>query len=251
MKLAESRILITGAARGLGLAMAYDLASTGARIGLVDLDPEALAHALAQLPGQGHVSAEADVADEDAVGAAFDRLEAALGGIDVLINNAGITRDALLVKARDGEVSDRMSLKQWRAVLDVNLTGVFLCGREAATRMIQRGAGGVIINISSISRHGNFGQSNYAAAKAGVAAMTVTWARELARHGIRAASISPGFASTELVARMPEKAIERITAQIPLKRLADPAEIAHTARFIVENDYISGRDFAIDGGLRL
>jgi len=251
MKLPQSRILITGAARGLGLAMAQDLASAGARIGLVDLDPGALEQALGQLPGDGHASAEANVADEDGVIAAFERLEAALGGIDVLINNAGITRDALLVKARDGEVSDRMSLDQWRAVLDVNLTGVFLCGREAATRMIRRGGGGVIINISSISRHGNFGQSNYAAAKAGVAAMTVTWARELARHGIRAASISPGFASTELVAQMPEKAIDRITAQIPLKRLAQPAEIAHAARFIVENDYISGRDFAIDGGLRL
>ena len=250
MKLAESRILITGGARGLGLAMARELASAGARIGLLDLDPGALEQALAQLPGQGHASAEANVADEEAVVTAFDRLEPALGGIDVLINNAGITRDALLVKARDGEVSDRMSLDQWRAVVDVNLTGVFLCGREAATRMIQRG-GGVIINISSISRHGNFGQSNYAAAKAGVAAMTVTWARELARHGIRAASISPGFASTELVAQMPEKAIDRITAQIPLRRLAQPAEIAHAARFIIENDYISGRDFAIDGGLRL
>ncbi|MGB0514996.1 MAG: SDR family NAD(P)-dependent oxidoreductase, partial [Wenzhouxiangellaceae bacterium] len=171
MKLAGSGIVITGAARGLGLAMARDLASAGARLGLVDLDPVGLQQALRLLPGKGHATAEANVADETAVTTAFDRLEAGLGGIDVLINNAGITRDALLVKARDGEIADRMSLDHWRAVIDVNLTGVFLCGREAASRMIRRGNGGIIINISSISRHGNFGQSNYAAAKAGVAAM--------------------------------------------------------------------------------
>jgi 3-oxoacyl-[acyl-carrier protein] reductase len=117
--------------------------------------------------------------------------------------------------------------------------------------MIAGDRNGVIVNISSISRAGNFGQSNYAAAKAGVAAVTVTWAKELARHGIRVASISPGFTATELVAAMPEKAIERITGEIPLGRLAEPAEIAQAVRFIFENDYFSGRDLEIDGALRL
>ncbi len=251
MELADKSIFITGAARGLGLAMARQLAEAGARIGLIDVDADALARALEQLPGGGHASAVADVADEAAVEIAFEQLEQSLGGVDGLINNAGITRDGLLIKSRDGEIVDRMSLDQWRQVLDVNLTGVFLCGREAAARMLRGRRAGVIINISSISRAGNFGQSNYAAAKAGVAAMTVTWARELARHGIRVASISPGFTATELVAAMPEHAIERITAQIPARRLAEPEEIASTARFIFENDYVSGRDFAIDGGLRL
>jgi len=251
MDLSASSIVITGAARGLGLEMARELASAGARIGLIDLDPDSLAEARAGLPGDGHACATADVADEDAVIAAFDLLERELGTVAGLVNNAGITRDGLLVKARDGEIESRMSLAQWRAVIDVNLTGVFLCGREAATRMIGSSTGGVIINIASISRHGNFGQSNYAAAKAGVAAMTVTWDRELARHGIRTASISPGFVGTELVRQMPQKAIDRITAQIPLGRLGLPGEIASTVRFIFENDFISGRDFAIDGGLRL
>ncbi len=251
MQLDDKHVVITGAARGLGLAMAEELAAAGARIGLIDLDEHALSKAAAALPGDGHVTVAASDADEQAVESAFAQLDADLGGIDGLINNAGITRDGLLIKARDGEVVERMPLEQWRQVIDVNLTGVFLCGREAAARMVAGGRRGVIVNISSISRAGNFGQSNYAAAKAGVAALTVTWAKELARHGIRVASISPGFTATELVAAMPDKAIERITGQIPLGRLAEPAEIAQAARFIFENDYVSGRDFAIDGALRL
>lgn len=251
MNLADKHIIITGAARGLGLAMAAELAEAGARIGLIDMAGDALAEAAEGLQGSGHATAVADVSDEQAVEAAFDTLERAIGPVDGLINNAGITRDALLVKAREGQVVDRMSLDAWKSVVDVNLTGVFLCGREAAGRMAGRGGEGVIINISSISRAGNFGQSNYAAAKAGVAAMTVTWANELARDGIRVASISPGFMATELVAAMPEKALERITKNVPLGRLGEPSEIATTARFIFENDYVSGRDFAIDGALRL
>lgn len=251
MDLADKHIIITGAARGLGLAMANELAEAGARIGLLDLDEGALAEAAAGLPGSGHATAVADVSDEASVEAAFDALEQAIGPVDGLINNAGVTRDALLVKVRDGQVVDRMSLDDWKRVVDVDLTGVFLCGREAATRITGRGAEGVIINISSISRAGNFGQSNYAATKAGVAAMSVTWAKELARHGIRVASISPGFTATEMVDSMPEKAIERITENVPLGRLGDPSEIAITARFIFENDYVSGRDFAVDGALRL
>ena len=251
MEIADKHIIITGAARGLGLAMAVELASAGAHIGLVDLDAAVLAEAAASLPGSGHATAVADVADEAAVKAAFDSLEQAIGPVDGLVNNAGITRDGLLVKARDGEVVNTMSLADWQKVIEVNLTGVFLCGREAAARMIGRGTPGVIINISSISKAGNFGQTNYAAAKAGVAAMTVTWSRELARHGIRTASISPGFTATEMVSAMPEKAIERITRSVPLGRLGEPSEIASTARFIFENDYVSGRDFAVDGALRL
>jgi 3-oxoacyl-[acyl-carrier protein] reductase len=173
------------------------------------------------------------------------------GAIDALINNAGITRDAMLVKARDGAVVDKMSIEQWQSVIDVNLTGVFLCGREVAATMIERATPGVIINISSISRHGNMGQTNYTAAKAGVAAMTVTWAKELARYGIRVASIAPGFVATELVASMKPAALERIRGVIPLGHLGRPEDIAHTAMFILENDYVSGRCIEPDGALRL
>ena len=137
-------------------------------------------------------------AERDVI-AAFDRVVADFGRLDGSIANAGILRDGLLVKAKDGEVTGKLSLEQWQAVIDVNLTGVFLCGREAAERMIRGGSGGCIINISSLSRAGNFGQSNYSAAKAGVAALTVVWAKELARHQIRVNAIAPGFIKTEMV----------------------------------------------------
>ena len=251
MKLEESTIVITGAAQGLGAAMARQLAEAGARLALIDLQSDLLFQTRDSLPGEGHHAVVASVSDEQQVDAAFNEIADHFGSIDGLVNNAGITRDGLLVKVKDGEVVDRMSLQQWQQVIDVNLTGVFLCGRAAAERMIRGGRKGVIINIASISRDGNFGQTNYTAAKAGTAAMTVTWAKELARYGIRTASVSPGFTETELVAAMPEKAISKITSAIPAARLAQPEEIASTIRFIIENDYVNGRDFAIDGGLRL
>ena len=144
-----------------------------------------------------------------------------------------------------------MSLAQWQMVIDVNLTGVFLCGREAAARMIESGSEGVIINISSISMAGNFGQTNYSATKAGVAAMAVTWAKELARYGIRTGAIAPGYIATEMVMGMKPEALEKMAAGIPLKRLGEPGEIAQMALAIFTNDYISGRVFEVDGGLRL
>ena len=144
-----------------------------------------------------------------------------------------------------------MSLAQWQSVVDVNLTGVFLCGREAAERMIRLGNGGLIVNISSISREGNAGQTNYAATKAGVAAMTVVWAKELARYGIRSAAIAPGFCATEILAAMKPEMVARVTEAVPLKRLGQPSEIASTAVFIAENDFVTGRVIEVDGGLRL
>jgi 3-oxoacyl-[acyl-carrier protein] reductase len=193
----------------------------------------------------------ANVAKEDEVIALFDQVVADFGALDGLVNNAGITRDGLLIKYKDGELISKMSLANWQAVIDVNLTGVFLCGREAAERMIKLGSKGVIINISSISRAGNMGQTNYSAAKAGVEAMAVAWAKELSRYGIRAASVAPGFINTEMVQSMKPEALAKLSAGIPLKRTGEPDEIAHTVEFILENDYVSGRCFEIDGGLRL
>jgi 3-oxoacyl-[acyl-carrier protein] reductase len=144
-----------------------------------------------------------------------------------------------------------MSLEDFHKVIAVDLRGVFLCGREAAAHMIEGGGGGVIINISRISRAGNVGQTNYSAAKAGVAAMTVTWAKELARHNIRVAGIAPGFSDTRMVAKIPPKILDKIISTIPLRRLARPEDIASAALFILENDYYTGRILEIDGGLRL
>jgi 3-oxoacyl-[acyl-carrier protein] reductase len=144
-----------------------------------------------------------------------------------------------------------MTMAQWQAVIDVNLTGVFLCGREAATHMIKFGSGGVIVNISSISRAGNVGQSNYSAAKAGVAAMAVTWAKELSKYGIRTGAIAPGFIQTDILNDMKPEVLERMLAAVPVKRAGVADEIAHGAIFIVTNDYFTGRVLEIDGGLRI
>ncbi len=253
MDLKDKTIVITGAARGLGAAMARRLAPHRPKLVLVDLNADDLATSAAacQKLGAEVRSYGANVAKEADVVALFDRVVADCGAVHALINNAGITRDALLVKYKDGKVAAKMTLEQWQAVMDVNLTGVFLCGREAAERMIVGGNPGVIINISSISRAGNAGQTNYAAAKAGVAAMAVTWAKELARYGIRAASIAPGFINTEMVAGMKPEARDKLTSGIPLQRMGEPDEIARTVEFILQNDYVSGRCFEIDGALRL
>ena len=253
MDLKDKTIVITGAARGLGAAMAKRLATHKPRLALVDLEAGAVApvaDACLKLGAAVHAYG-ANVAREEDVVLLFDAIAKDCGGVHALVNNAGITRDALLVKFSEGKLAAKMSLEQWQSVIDVNLTGVFLCGREAAVRMIQGGQPGCIINISSISRAGNAGQTNYSAAKAGVAAMAVVWAKELARYGIRTAAIAPGFINTEMVAGMKPEAREKLAAGIPLKRIGEPDEIAQTVEFVLQNDYVSGRCFEIDGALRL
>ena len=254
MKIAGKTIAITGSGRGLGAAMAKRLASAGAHLALVDLDEQALLETQTACVKAGSPLVEfyvANVAEEGPVEALFARIASDFDALHGLVNNAGITRDALLLKYEDGEQVSKMTLEQWQAVIDVNLTGVFLCGREAAAVMIELACEGCIINISSISRHGNVGQTNYSAAKAGVQAMAVTWAKELARYGIRTASIAPGFIATEMVMAMKPEAREKLTKAIPATRMGEPDEIAQTVQFILENDYVSGRCFDIDGGLRL
>jgi len=253
MELKGKTVLITGAARGLGAAMAEALAARGADLALVDLDVEALAPACAACERHGVAARPyaANVADEEQVVALYARVVEDFERLDASIANAGILRDGLLVKAKEGKPIEKLSLADWQAVIDVNLTGVFLCGREAAAQMARLGAGGVILNVSSLSREGNFGQSNYSAAKAGVAALTVTWAKELARYSIRVNAIAPGFVATEMVASMRQDVLEKIAAGIPAGRLGRPDEIAHAAVFLLENDYMNGRILEIDGGQRI
>jgi len=254
MQLAGKTIVITGAARGLGAAMAQRLAAAGSRLALVDLDAAALGKTAAACREAGAPEARiytANVASEPDVDTLFDSVAADFGALHGLVNNAGIIRDAMTLKVKDGALVSKMTLDQWQAVIDVNLTGVFLCGREAAARMIAFGDGGCIINISSISRAGNMGQANYSAAKAGVQALAVVWSKEFARYGIRAASIAPGFVGTELVMSMKPEAREKMTAAIPAGRVGKPDEIAHTVQFVFENDYVNGRCIEVDGALRL
>jgi 3-oxoacyl-[acyl-carrier protein] reductase len=253
MQIEAKTVVITGAGRGIGRAIALHFAALKANLALLDVNATDLEATRAACAAH-HVVARAytvNVAAETEVNRTMAAVAQDFGRFDVLVNNAGIIRDGLLIKAKDGVVSDKLSLEKWQAVIDVNLTGVFLCGRDAAEQMIKLGSGGVIINISSISRHGNAGQTNYSAAKAGVAAMTVVWARELARFGIRAGTIAPGFIQTEILATMKPEILAGVLASVPLHRPGKPEEVAQAAQFIVENDLFTGRCIDLDGGLRI
>ncbi len=253
MDIRNKTVVVTGAGRGIGRAIALQLARHGADIALFDLNADDLDETSALCAAQSVQarSYRVNVADESEVCAAMTNVATDFGRLDGLVNNAGIVRDSLLVKVKDGAVVGRMTMDQWNAVIGVNLSGVFLCAREAAARMVELGNGGVIVNISSISRTGNAGQSNYSAAKAGVESLGVVWARELARYGIRVGSIAPGFTHTEILSSMRPEVLDKLTAPVPLKRLGQPEEIAHAVVFIFENDFFTGRCLDLDGGLRL
>ena len=252
MKIKGAWVLVTGGVQGLGRQFAFDFLAAGAQVMICDVNEKVLVEAKEQAEAAGYQVATAvcDVSREDQVKATLAAMVGQFGGIDVLINNAGITRDGMFVKVKDGEIKT-MSLSNWQKVIDVNLTGSFLCAREAAVTMIEKKNPGVIINISSISRVGNVGQTNYSVIKVGVAAMTVVLAKELAWYQIRVVAIAPGYTATEMVLAMRDDVQDMVKKTIPLRRFAETGEIVLTARFIVENDYLTGRVIEVDGGLRL
>ncbi|MCA9526968.1 MAG: SDR family oxidoreductase [Myxococcales bacterium] len=253
MKLEEMKIVVTGAASGMGRYFALALAEGGAKVAACDINPEGLESLRAEAEGlAGELRTyEVNVANEESVVELFNQAWADFGGLNGLVNNAGLFRDGLLVKKDDYGLR-KMSLKNWQLVLDVDLTGPFLCTRELAARIVEAGgAPSVIINISSISRAGNMGQSNYSAAKAGLVADTVLWAKELARYGIRVAAIAPGFVDTPILQGMRPDALNKMLSGVPLRRAGAPAEIFAGVKFIIECDYFTGRCVDIDGGLRL
>lgn len=253
MNISECSAIVTGAASGLGREFTMSFCRAGARVAAFDINQaalEALAAEAQELGGELHtyrvdVSREEDVVQHVAL--AFEEC----GHINTLINNAGIYRDGLLVREHRGRII-KMPLTQWKAVLDVDLTGPFLMTREVAALMIARElTPGIVINIASISHHGNAGQSNYSAAKAGVIADTRVWAQELAPHGIRVAAIAPGFIQTPILKAMLPDVLENWRSRIPLGRLGEPHEIFLGVRFIIECEYFNGRCLDIDGGLVL
>ena len=252
MEIAGARVIVTGGGRGLGRTFAFDLAGAGAHVGVCDVDEGALAglRADAEQRGLQVWTMPADVSDEASVERLFGAFAQEAGGLDAVVNNAGLNRDGLLIK-KTGDKLERLPLSRWQAVIDVDLTGVFLCAREAAYHMVAQGSGGVIVSISSLSWIGNAGQTNYSAAKGGIVSMTRTWALELSRYGIRAVAIAPGLTATDMAKSMPEEARERLTSAVPLRRMAEPAEVSHAVRFALENDYVNGRVIPVDGGLRL
>ncbi len=250
MDINDATIIVTGAASGLGRCFALNLAEQGANVLGFDVDQEGLSALEDEQPSiathVGSVAEEGDVVM--AVEAAID----AFGEVTGLVNNAGIFRDGLLArKDRDSGDIETMSLDDWQQVIDVNLTGTFLCTREVASHLIETGNGGVIVNISSCSRHGNMGQGNYSASKAGVVADTKLWAEELARHDIRVGAVAPGFTETPILEGMPEKMLDKMIGQVPLRRAGRPEEIYQAVEFIFECDYFTGKCIDVDGGISM
>ncbi len=246
-------VIVTGAAAGIGRATACRFAQEGARIAawdVVDKDAGELVRHLTDVGGEALFRA-VNVTNPKSIEAAVAEVVARWGRIDVLVNNAGITRDAQLVKIKDGAVAGTMSDEAFDTVINVNLKGVFLCTRAVVPHMMHNG-GGVILNASSVvGLYGNFGQTNYVATKAGVIGMTRTWARELGRYNIRANVVAPGFIATEMVKAMPEKVLDSMKAHTPLGRLGDPDEVAEAYAWLASDRaaFITGAVLSIDGGI--
>ena len=246
MELSDLKVIVTGGAQGMGAHFAARLHEAGARVAVGDLNEAGLA----ALP-PGVERRRLDVADEADVAAFVAWAAGRLGGLNALVNNAGIIRDGLLVK-RDRQTGEITTLprRDWDAVIGVNLTGATLMAREVVATMARAGTRpGVVVNISSVSRHGNRGQSNYVAAKAALAANTVTWAREFAPFGVRVGAVAPGMVETPMTQGMNQRARDALVAAIPVGRIGLPEDIWRAVRFVLECDYFDGRCVDVDGGL--
>ncbi|HWU91062.1 MAG TPA: SDR family oxidoreductase [Kofleriaceae bacterium] len=255
MQLSSLKIIVTGAAQGMGAYFAHRLAEAGATVAAGDVKEDglaALAESASGLPGKIHTR-RLDVSSEADVGAFVDWAFGAMGGLNGLINNAGILRDGLLVKKdrATGEIT-RMSKEQWDAVIGVNLTGATFMVRDTVSKMVSAEQGpGVIVNMSSIARHGNRGQSNYTSAKAALAANAVTWSREFAPFKIRVGAVAPGMIETPMTQGMNQKARDALVANIPVGRIGLPEDIWLAVKFVLECDYFNGRTIDVDGGLAM
>jgi len=255
MKLDQLKIIISGGAQGMGRYFAERLAEAGAQVAIGDVNEVGLAEtAEATKSARGKVHARRlDVSSEPDVASFVEWAHGAMGGLNGLVNNAGILRDGLLVKKdkESGQVK-KLTKEQWDAVIGVNLTGATLLTRDAVAKMVETNTRpGVLVNISSIARHGNRGQSNYTAAKAALAANTVTWAKEFAAFGIRVGAVAPGMIETPMTQGMNQKARDALVAAIPVGRIGVPDDIWLAVRFVLECDYFNGRTIDVDGGLSM
>ncbi len=254
MRLEDMKIVVTGAAQGMGAHFARRLAEAGAQVAAGDVledGLETLARETAGLTGKVHVR-RLDVSDsaqcESFVAWAHDTM----GGLNGLVNNAAILRDGLLVKKnRETGAIEKLSDEKWQKVIDVNLTGATFMVREVVAKMAETNARGVVVNMSSLARHGNRGQSNYAAAKAALAANTVTWAREFARFGVRVTAIAPGMVETPMTQGMNQKARDALVAMVPVARVGEPEDLWLAVKFCIECDYFNARCLDVDGGLSM
>jgi 3-oxoacyl-[acyl-carrier protein] reductase len=254
MEIGQSKIIVTGGAQGMGAHFAKRIAEAGGQAAVGDVKEEGLA-ALAKecegLPGKVHVR-KLDVANEEDCISFVAWAHDTMGGLTGLVNNAGILRDGLLVKKdRETGAIKKLTREQWQLVIDVNLTGATMMVRETVAKMAENGDKGVIVNMSSVARHGNRGQSNYAAAKAALAANTVTWAREFGSFGIRVGAVAPGMIETPMTQGMPQKAREALVKAVPVGRIGVPEDIWVAVKFVYECDYFNGKVIDVDGGLSM
>ena len=246
MQLSDLKVIVTGGAQGMGAHFAKRLAEAGAKVAVGDVNEAGLA----ELP-KTILTRRLDVSNEEDVIAFVAWANEQMGGLNALVNNAGVLRDGLLVKKdrSTGEIT-KLSRNAWDTVIGVNLTGATMMVREVVSKMLEtEQRPGVIVNLSSVARHGNRGQSNYTAAKAALAANTVTWSKEFAPYGIRVGAVAPGMVETPMTAGMNDKAREAMIKMIPVGRTGQPEDIWQAVRFVLECDYFNGRTIDVDGGL--
>lgn len=250
MRMKDKVILVTGGASGIGKATALRFAEEGAKVIIADVNEELGQETLKQL-GADAAFYKVNVADREEVQKWIDAVVEKYSRIDVIVNNAGILRDGQLIKFKEGELVGQMSEENFDLVISVNLKGVFNCAQAVAPVMAGQG-GGVILNATSIvGLDGNFGQTNYVATKSGVIGMTKVWSRELGKLGIRVNAVAPGFTATEMVMSMPEKILDGMKARTPLRRLAEPRDIANAYLFLASDEasFITGETLRVDGGI--
>ncbi|MBO8162837.1 MAG: 3-oxoacyl-ACP reductase FabG [Brevibacillus sp.] len=244
MRLNGKTALITGGGGGIGRETARLFAREGACVIIADYDAARARLVADEIAASGGDAAaiQVDVSNPESVERMAAQALSSSGGVDILINNAGITRDRMLSK---------LSRREWQEVIDVNLSGVFHCTQALVPQMIERGSGKIINTASIVGVHGNIGQTNYAAAKAGVIGMTKTWAKELGPKGIQVNAVAPGFIETPMIDTVPEKVIAKLRESIPLRRLGKPLDVAWAYLFLAsaESDYINGTVLEVDGGL--
>lgn len=250
MRLKDKVCLVTGGAAGIGRATAERFSEEGARVVICDLNEE-LGQTVTGSLGPEAAFYQVNVADRQAVQAWVEAVVARYGRIDVLVNNAGVLRDGLFVRVKDGQLVKQMAEADFDLVISVNLKGVFNCTQAVAPVMIRQGSGVILNAASVVGLDGNFGQTNYVAAKAGVIGMTKVWARELGRSHIRVNAVAPGFVATDMIAGMPQNILDSLKSRTPLGRMGEPRDIANAYLFLASDEaaFITGETLRVDGGV--